>query len=164
MTNGASGSALGTQYDGFLFASVVDDANGPLSVLSALARLDVDPWQTAATLAGLPRSDAVQSLASLFARLPGGLADRDVIATRLIHFLPNQANHPAGARGASVAIGVDAHARLDKFWAIFVISMLVVLGAQALAQGHPSPPRGPVAQAPAQGDAPGPSRPASFGR
>jgi hypothetical protein len=91
MARGTSGSALGSQFDDFLFASVRDDRNGPLSVLSALARLDVDPWQMAATLAQLPRAAAVQRLASLFAGLPDGLENRDAVAARLVAFLPNQA-------------------------------------------------------------------------
>jgi hypothetical protein len=38
----------GSEYDDFLFASMGEDRNGlPLSVLSALARLDVDPWEEA---------------------------------------------------------------------------------------------------------------------
>jgi hypothetical protein len=43
-----------------------------LSVLSALARLNVDPWAEAARLSALPKYMAAQRLASLFARLPRG--------------------------------------------------------------------------------------------
>ena len=42
-----------------------------LSVLSALARLDIDPWQEAANLARLPRETATERLATLIAKLPG---------------------------------------------------------------------------------------------
>ena len=39
---------LGCEFDRFLYASVGDDNNGmPLTVLSALARMDVDPWEEA---------------------------------------------------------------------------------------------------------------------
>jgi hypothetical protein len=44
----------------------------PLSVLSALARLDVDPWEEAAKLSELPKDTAAQRLASFIVRLPGG--------------------------------------------------------------------------------------------
>jgi hypothetical protein len=36
------------EFDNFLYASIGADRNGmPLSVLSALARLDLDPWEEA---------------------------------------------------------------------------------------------------------------------
>jgi hypothetical protein len=42
-------SPLGSEFDDFLYASIGEDSNGVLlSVLSALARLDVDPWEEAA--------------------------------------------------------------------------------------------------------------------
>jgi hypothetical protein len=43
-----------------------------LSVLSALARAGVDPWEEAAHLARLPGETATQRLASLIAALPNG--------------------------------------------------------------------------------------------
>jgi hypothetical protein len=48
-------------------------SNGTLlSVLSALARLDVDAWQEAANLARMSQEGAIQRLASLIAELSGG--------------------------------------------------------------------------------------------
>ena len=44
MTNPVSLSSLDPQFNGFLFASIAEDSHGiALSVLSALARRDVDP-------------------------------------------------------------------------------------------------------------------------
>lgn len=65
----------------------------PLSVLSALARLDVDPWEEAAKLSELPKGTAAQRLASLIVQLPGGRwteADSGAIADRLIKLLPHR--------------------------------------------------------------------------
>ncbi len=62
-----------------------------LSVLSALSRLNVDPWLEAAELSELPKDTAALRLASLIARLPGGRwaqGDCEVIANRLIELLP----------------------------------------------------------------------------
>ena len=57
---------LGCEFDGFLYASVGEDNNGmPLTVLSALARVDVDPWEEASKLTHLPQESAVIQLASL---------------------------------------------------------------------------------------------------
>ncbi|MGA7451114.1 MAG: hypothetical protein WBW73_07500 [Rhodoplanes sp.] len=80
MTRPALVSVLGSEFDDFLFAPIGEDRNDtPVSVLSALARLDMDPWQEAAELAQLPGETATQRLVSLMAALPDGpLADRDL--------------------------------------------------------------------------------------
>jgi hypothetical protein len=67
----------------------------PLTVLSALARLDLDPWKEAAELSDLPRDSATQRLASLIARLPGGRwtqIEARGIAYRLIDHLPRRSD------------------------------------------------------------------------
>ena len=95
MTRPASVSALGSEFDDFLFAPIGEDRNGMLlSVLSALARLDFDPWEEAAKLAQLPEETATRKLASLIAALPDGPAarpDPGMIAPRLIALLPRRA-------------------------------------------------------------------------
>jgi hypothetical protein len=63
MTHAALTPLLGREFDNFLFASIDDDRNGPLlSVVSALARLEVDPWIEAASLARMPREQAKRRL------------------------------------------------------------------------------------------------------
>ena len=85
----------GSEYDAFLFAPIGEERNGMvLSVLSALARLDLDPWREAAELAGMPRQIATQRLTSLIRSLPDGPQTRskpEAISARLIAFLPNGA-------------------------------------------------------------------------
>jgi hypothetical protein len=71
---------------------VGDDNNGmPLTVLSALARMDVDPWEEASKLMQLPQESAVTQLASLLGALrnaPVSGPDLARIATPLIALLP----------------------------------------------------------------------------
>jgi hypothetical protein len=71
-----------------------EDRNGaPLSVVSALARLNVDPWEEAAELARLPVDAATQKLTSLIAALPVGSsahADPGAMARRLVALLRSQ--------------------------------------------------------------------------
>ena len=90
----ASHFPLGSEYDNFLFAPIGDDRNGmPLSVVSLLGRMDLDPWEEAARLAGLPADAAVQKLALLLRALPDQSmlqADPDGAATRLIALLPRR--------------------------------------------------------------------------
>ena len=74
MTRSVRVSALGSEFDNFLFAPIAEEGNGMmLSVISALARLNLDPWQEANNLAGLPGETATKRLASLLiAALPEG--------------------------------------------------------------------------------------------
>lgn len=83
---------LPADLEAFLFARVWDDGSStPLSVLSAIARLDIDPWAEAARLAALPREKAAVALAAILRRLPGrnpGAPDIATIADRLVTLLP----------------------------------------------------------------------------
>jgi hypothetical protein len=83
---------LGCEFDRFLYASVGDDNNGmPLTVLSALARMDVDPWEEASKLTQLAQESAVAELASLLGALrnaPVAGFDPVRIAAPLIALLP----------------------------------------------------------------------------
>lgn len=95
MTRNAALAPLGTEFNKFLFAPIGEDRNGMLvSVLSALARHDIDPWEKAAELALLPRETGTQNLASLIAALPEGPSphrDPGAVAARLIALLPRPA-------------------------------------------------------------------------
>jgi hypothetical protein len=96
VTPATSVSFFRPEFDDFLFAPVGVERNEMLlSVLSALARLGVDPWEEAAELSELPKDTAAQRLASLIARLPVGRwaqTDSRAIADRLIELLPRRSN------------------------------------------------------------------------
>ncbi|KAA1053744.1 hypothetical protein [Azospirillum argentinense] len=76
----------------FLSAPLWDEENGSrLSVLSALARLGIDPWAEAARLAALPKDAAASALAVILRRLPAQQPEApDAVATadRLVKLLP----------------------------------------------------------------------------
>jgi hypothetical protein len=75
-------AAQSPEFDDFLLAPMGKDGNGePLSVLSALARLNVDPWEEAARLSRLPLEAAARKLAALIAALPAGSSARADPAT-----------------------------------------------------------------------------------
>jgi len=80
------------EFDAFLFAPVGADDNGmPLSVVSVLARLDLDPWQEAAGLATLSPESATQKLVSILGTVPNPpVKSTDIlsIAMRLVEMLP----------------------------------------------------------------------------
>ncbi|WP_421996415.1 hypothetical protein [Reyranella sp.] len=81
-----------SEYNAFLFAALGEDEAGlPLTVLSALTRLGLDPWQEAARLADLPREVAARQVAEKIGQLPAGnwtAADVGAIAERLVGCLP----------------------------------------------------------------------------
>ena len=81
-----------SEYGAFLFASIGEESNGmALSVVSALARLDFDPWQEAARLTDLPKHLAAEALGRLIGQLPDGRwnrSDSATIAAGLVELLP----------------------------------------------------------------------------
>jgi hypothetical protein len=72
MTKPSSVLNLASEFDVFLLATVGEDRNGmPLTVLSTLARSDLDPWQEAARLTEAPGKIATERMAALIATVPG---------------------------------------------------------------------------------------------
>ena len=86
---------LDSQFDAFLYAPVFESGSEiPVSVLSALARRNVDPWVEAAELARLPRMTALAKLTALIVSMsPGdsGRGDPADNAARLVALLPRSA-------------------------------------------------------------------------
>jgi hypothetical protein len=128
-------TSIGTEYNSFLYATIGTDANGTLlSVLSAMARMNLDPWQEAASLAELPGKSAASRLASLIAAVPGAPSvsdDPGIIATRLIKLLPGQTRIilPVLPSCKNLpGIGALTQSRL----ALFVIVTLIVMALGAL--------------------------------
>jgi len=80
------------EFDPFLFASVGEEVDGvPLSVLSALTRLGLDPREEAARLSHLTKEAAANHLARMIARLSDQrwtLSEARRIAAPLIEHLP----------------------------------------------------------------------------
>ena len=119
--------ALGrSDLNGFLFAAIgVEGSGPPLSVLSALARLGLDPWQEAGRLAELPRGAAADGLARLIAALPSSpwpLSDATPIAAKLVALLPRRNDGPAA---------VARRAWLDWRWLLFAAMAMALLAASA---------------------------------
>jgi hypothetical protein len=137
-----------SEFDAFLFAPVGEDENGLLlSVISALVRLDLDPWIEAAKLAQLPVKPAAARLASLIAALPDeALARPDprAMADRLIGLLPRQ----GGIRvpvPSSVSTLISSKAQVIALCAALLVGVVVAqwlfagLGNQAPTIGATAP-------------------------
>lgn len=92
MARGGRVQSIGPEYNNFLYATIGAEANGSaLSVLSAMARMNLDPWREAANLAELSAKAAAGRLSAMIATLPGAQAASDepgAIAARLVKLLP----------------------------------------------------------------------------
>ena len=107
----------------------------PLSVVSALARLDIDPWREAASLAQLPKVIATERLNSLIAALADGLParrDSGAIAARLIALLPHQVSPAIPSREAWFGLSAGSNSRT----VLYVVFMILVLGLQCFIASH----------------------------
>lgn len=97
-----------SEYGAFLGAEVWQEENGnSLNVLSALARLELDPWGEAAQLSGLAREAAASALGATLSRLPDNrCTQREIaaIAMRLVQALPRPAAARSRAGGDTVRL------------------------------------------------------------
>ena len=137
------------EFDEFLFAPIGEEGNGmSLSVVSALARLGIDPWNEAGRLAALSKDSAAATLDQLIARLPGEQwqrLDRPKIAARLVELLPREAPvREAVPRGAEKRRNSN---KKPSFLTIAWLIGLLVLGSAALflmrTNGEPVSGNGP---------------------
>ena len=130
-------SSARSEFDAFLYAPIVQESNGMLlSVLSALARLNLDPWDEAARLARLPCEVATRTLMQLIAALPNGLPEgRDAgeLARHLIALLPRQISPSAhSVRSTAIgAISIDRSAVTTRL-VLYLVLTAILLGAQWL--------------------------------
>jgi hypothetical protein len=124
MTNSASVTYLTRQFDDFLFARINDASEAtPLSVLSMLARLDIDPWEEAAKLARLPQSAAAKRLVDLIVATPGASSayiNDSALSDRLIKLLPSPAAAVNLTRQETVA-------RVLKMPGLFTLAIIVAV-------------------------------------
>jgi hypothetical protein len=136
MTLRRSFRPLRPDLDKFLFATVGEEIDGmPLSVISALTRLGLDPWQEAGRLSSLSNREAVEQLGRLIAELPGTLrpsGEAREIAGGLIDLLPTQNANPGSAAQVEVRprLRRPTLPRPSQFWvACFVLAVAVLISA-----------------------------------
>jgi hypothetical protein len=144
MKNSATVLSAMSEFDAFLFAHIGEEKNGMLlSVVSALARLDLDPWREAAELARMPQQTARERLTSLIEVLPNQPPTRpepETVSTRLIELLPPAAS-PSVASSNKLPGGVSMLNSRAVIYVILVnlLIMTCMFGAQwAASTAHPS--------------------------
>lgn len=116
----------------------------PLSVLSALVRLNLDPWKEAAELSELPKDTATQRLATLIARLHGGQwapADLGAIADRLIELLPRPSRSKVSLTPKNHGLRGMTGAALTKMLicaALAVAALIIAASREPASHGDPA--------------------------
>jgi hypothetical protein len=98
------------EFERFLHASVGEDRKGyAVSVLSALARLDLDPWNETANLVAVGRDGARSRLGFLLSRfrdVPSLEQNHAMIARKLSLLLPERKqNHGFSQSARAIASG-----------------------------------------------------------
>jgi hypothetical protein len=131
--------SLRTDLNDFLFSPVANDANGMhLTMLSALARSGVDPWEEAARLATLSREIATQNVVQMLAGVPNGPSPGDqttsMAASLVAHLHASSTPRlkPVSSRGA---MSRGEESPLLSFstlpprvrWAIYVLAALFLV-------------------------------------
>jgi hypothetical protein len=144
---------MGAQFERFLHEPIGEDSNGMrLTVLSVLARLDLDPWEEAATLTRLPGVAATRKLALVLAALPERLlggADSGTVAVRLISLLPGRLGEPPRPSATPVA----APGRPPVVGSLILYAMLMLLmftGEWLITHTHAPPAQASAGPAPAR--------------
>jgi hypothetical protein len=135
--DGCMTTLLPIEYNDFLHAPIGDDSGGnPVTLLSALGRLDLDAWEEAAALARLPLESATHLLAAHLAQLPNGPdpVESVTIATRLVtllHRKPAPRNPSPGAPPPPAAEATQS--RRIKPAIYYIIALIFLIAWQWVA-------------------------------
>jgi hypothetical protein len=112
------------EFDVFLFSPIRVEENGmTLSVISAYARLGIDPWAEAGRLTALPKRAAAAAIVAVVARLSGERQDDPELGERLAGLLPQSAVPGSPVKTAKTRKGMSWHTIL--LWA--ALWMLITL-------------------------------------
>ena len=136
MNSRALASIPSPECKDFLLAVISEAPNGTqLTVLSALAQANVDPWEEAARLAAMPKVSAEKALVSMFDRIPErkwSPSEEATIAARLVKLLP-----PRGSGAESVTTTVaGAGVQLSLVWLAWV-SLAIAISIMSVPR-HPA--------------------------
>src|SRR3954470_13975697 len=122
---------LRPELDKFLYAAVGEEQEPlTLTVLSALIRLDLDPWDEASPLSALEKPEAGAQLAETILRLTGTrwpFTEARRIADDLVDLLPSRAQTGEAAHGARtkarpslLSVGRRSAPRRGSYWGVAV--------------------------------------------
>jgi hypothetical protein len=148
-------SPLGSEFDNFLFARIGEDQNGlTLSVVSLLARMNLDPWEQAGILATLPAQAAAKCLSRSLDSLTDPLLRQAIGETtvqRLLALLPRRmpaaVSEPLASLSAMVSPQPGARIRVI-ISIVFIAATIILVGVQMFATRRFAPSQPGIATAP----------------
>jgi len=127
MNDRALASIPSPECNDFLLAIIDEAPNGTqLTVLSALAQANVDPWEEAARLSEMSKGTAEKALVSVFDRVPGrnwSRSEEATIAARLVKLLPPRGG---GAKTATMTLGRAGISFVWLAWIAFAIAASIL--------------------------------------
>jgi hypothetical protein len=127
---------LDSRYDDFLFSEVGEQENGmSMSMVSALARLGLDPWEEARRLAALPVDSAIAAVTALIARVPDLIyrgSNSPELAARLVPLLARSAPPQRERRPVAPLAWRQILARIDRRWLIALIAVGAVIAVSRM--------------------------------
>ena len=122
-----------SRFNEFVFAFVAEEENGQnLTVLSAMSRLGLNPWNEALHLSELSKDAAAAALTAIFARLPADewqQSDLPSISGRLVAHLPAPGSKDKQDAGGSDESGgmLSVDTRKLAFWGCFAAAIAVAV-------------------------------------
>lgn len=126
-----------SKYNDFLFTVIHEEPNGTqLSVLSALTRVDIDPWEEAARLSEMTDPIAKRRLISVLNQASENSwspSEKAAIATRLIGRLPPTNDNGGSAPAQASEVNGRMLALLVCWWS-FAITIAVFSSYQQRVQ------------------------------
>jgi hypothetical protein len=133
-------STLSARYDDFLYAPVCDEPNGMRhSVISALARMNIDPWDEAKRLAAMPKAMGERVLVSILGLVSESRCkppEAEEIAARLIRLLP-QSGEATTTLANTTASGAAQSTSYWWVWVCFALAMSFLMPHQTTTSSSP---------------------------
>jgi len=127
---------LRPELDKFLYAAVGEEQEPvTLTVLSALSRLELDPWDEASRLSALEKPEAGAQLAETILRLTStrwALTEARCVADRLVELLPSRAQTGAAAHGARTKGSTVVPGK--RFWLTCLVVAAALLSVAAIGE------------------------------
>ena len=112
------------ELESFLFSEVGIQQNGmPLTVLSLLARMGVDPWNEAKRLSVLPNKSAVSWMAITISRSSSYSSKQSDVTTLASHLVDRL---PAYSRSPQLEISVSSSLGAIPVWTIMAVFYVVI--------------------------------------
>ncbi|WP_299553692.1 hypothetical protein [uncultured Tateyamaria sp.] len=118
----------GSDYDAFLQAEVGEDRTGAaVTVVSALARIGLEPWTEAKELALLSKENAeirLNAHLEAITDVPALALASESKATKLVALLPHRGSFPFVGESQS---GSFSFPRVSAFWVLSVFVVIAVI-------------------------------------